>query len=290
MKKLSFIMFAGLLALCAFFNVSCLSTGASDPELFRGNSYKLTTISFQSDITIEDEDTALSFIENIPFEAIQNQIFEAYNVSIDAEIFNHDYLAENLKALVSTNKAQEEVILGWAVDNPEKEGKSTEELAGLIEGTAQMTILLYTTNDYYSGLSVLTTVYNNANEVLPYSYRDEYWTPVPVVADKDSAAILSFSKYIKPTYLVIDDQIVMYPAYANDNSAGNGAIYVDTTKDVIIITTVNDPGIMMLYDPVTFFNREIQGEYEAGKTYSVKHKVSDRLQKEWKVDFEFEEK
>lgn len=292
MKKTILTLAACLIAVCSFLSVSCVSTGASDPELFIGNTYKLTTITFRTDISVSNKEDALKYVENLPVEEIKQQIFDTYNITLDTTVFNHDYLSENLKAQVATNKAGQETNLGWIVEYPEYEGKTTEEVQALIDGTAQIVMNLYTMNSYSPGLTVLTGMYNNAKEVLPYAYTDKFWTPVPVTANKETAAILEFSKYIQPAYLIIDDQAVTYAAYSSANSAGNSSIYVDTDKEVKVNTIVNDPGIFMLYDPATFVNCIIEGEYEAGKTYSVKHKVTDRLQvqSKWKVEFEFEEK
>lgn len=292
MKKTTRIFAVFLIGLCALLNFSCTSTGISDPELFKGNTYTLKIIYFSTDISIEDKETALYFVENLPVQKIAEQIFDTYNITLDTQIFTHDYLSENLKAAVSTNEAGQQTIIGWNIENPDTEGKSVEEAAPFVNGMAKMVISLNTMGAYYNGLNVLTSMFNNANEVLPHLYSDAAWTPVPYKVNKDNAAVLEFSKYIEPSYLIIDDQIVIYSAYHSANSAGNSAVYVDTDKIVKIITKVKDPGIIMLYDPTTFINCEIEGEYKPGKTYSVKHKVTDRLkmQWEWKVNFEIEEK
>ena len=142
------------------------------------------------------------------------------------------------------------------------------------------------------GLTMLVSLINNHDEVMPYAYVDEYWAPVHVTADQATAAKVAFSNAIVPAYIVIDGKIIPYKAYAKDNSADKEGVYIDSGKKVEIVSTVNDPGVFMLYDPCTFYSQKMEATFEAGKTYSVKHKVTNRMAtiKNWKVEFSLDEK
>ncbi|MBO7582177.1 MAG: hypothetical protein J6T20_00080 [Treponema sp.] len=309
MKKNKLWLAAVCLAICAFMNISCASTNFAEPEKFQDQSYKLTSINFMSDISITSKDDAVIFFENFPVEALKSALLENYNIDLDENIFDKEKLADNLVALVSKKESGEETILGWSLSDPQarvadadeiiKKYKrnakiSEEDLAAINEvynHIATLDVKLFTQmSNTTKGLSMLVNLINNYNEVMPYAYVDEYWTPVHVIADKSTAAKVGFSSAIKPAYIIIDNQIITFAAYAKDNSADKEGVYIDSGKQVTIVTTVNDPGVFMLYDPVTFYSRKIETTFEANKTYSVKHKVTNRMStiSNWDVEFSFE--
>lgn len=311
MKKTPLWLAAVCIAFCAFMNISCASTPLADPQNFQNQTYKLTKVNFLSDIQVTTKAEALSFFENLPVENLKAQLLEKYNIELEADIFDKAKLADNLKALVSETKSGEETVLGWYLSDPDfkedtaneiikkykKNEKITEEdLAAVNEiynhiATVDVRVFAQQAN-YTKGLSMGVKLINNYNEIMPYAYTDEFWTPVSVIADKATAAKVSFSSAIKPAYLIIDGQIVIYAAYAKDNSADKEGVYIDSGKQVTIVSTVNDPGVIMLFDPCTFYSQKLEKTFEAGKAYSVKHKVTNRSAtiSNWKVEFSVEEK
>ena len=311
MKKNKLWFAAVCIAICAFMNISCASTNLAEPEKFQDQSYKLTSINFMSDISITSKADAVIFFENFPVESLQAALLEKYNIELDSNIFNKENLADNLVAMVSKTASGEETILGWSLSDPEarvaeadeiikkykkNEKISDEDLAAInaiYNHLATLDVKLYTQmSNATKGLSMMVTLINNYNELMPYAYVDEYWTPVHVIADKSTAAKVGFSSAIKPAYIIIDNQIIPFAAYAKDNSADKEGVYIDSGKQVTIVSTVNDPGVFMLYDPATFYSQKLETTFEAGKSYSVKHKVTNRTStiSNWKVEFSFEEK
>lgn len=311
MKKTPLWLAAACIAFCAFMNISCASTPLADPQNFQNQTYKVAKVNFLSDIQIYTKEDALSFFENLPVESLQAQLLEKYNIELEADLLDKAKLADNLQALVSTSKSGEETILGWYLSAPDfdedkaneiikkykKNEKITEEdLASVNEiynHIASINVRVTTQQTNYSkGLSMSVMLYNSSDEVMPHAYVDEFWTPVSVIADKATAAKVSFSSAIKPAYLIIDGQIVIYAAYAKDNSADKEGVYIDSGKQVTIVSTVNDPGVIMLFEPCTFYSQKLEKTFEAGKSYSVKHKVTNRSasMSNWKVEFSVEEK
>ena len=310
MKKIKLWFTAVCVAVCAFMNISCESTKVVNTEKFQNQTYKLSSINFYTDITLSSKSDALSFFENFPVETVKSELLEKYNIELDLNIFDKEKLADNLKAIVSKNKAGKETLLGWFLQDPESRVEnadeiikkykknaniSEEDMAAINEAynhIATIDVNLIINNTAFRGFTMVVNLKNNANEVMHYDYSDEFWAPVHVIADRNTAAKVRFSLYITPTYLIIDNNIIPYAAYAKDNSAEKEGIYIDADKKVTIISTVNDPGVFMLYDPATFYSTKMEATFETNKTYSVKHKVTNRMDmiSNWKVEFSFDEK
>ena len=311
MKKNKLWFASVCIAICAFMNISCASTNLAEPEKFQDQSYKLTSINFVSDISFTSKADALIYFENFPVDTLKAELLEKYNIELDENIFNKDTLADNLVALVSKSAAGEETVLGWSLSDPEARVADADEIIKKYKKNAKISEEdLAAINQVYNhiatldvrfftqmanttkGLSMFVNLINNFNEVMPYAYVDEYWTPVHVIADKSTAAKVSFSNAIKPAYIIIDNQIIPFAAYNKDNSADKEGVYIDSGKQVTIVSTVNDPGVFMLYDPVTFYSQKFEATFEPNATYTVKHKVGNRTStiSKWTVEFSVEEK
>ena len=85
---------------------------------------------------------------------------------------------------------------------------------------------------------------------------------------------------------------LLFIQHTLNNSADKEGVYIDSGKQITIVSTVNDPGVIMLFDPCTFYSQKLEKTFEAGKAYSVKHKVTNRSAtiSNWKVEFSVEEK
>lgn len=283
MKKISFIMIVSLLIISL---TSCVSTGFDKELLTKENvetldtkSFSLTAITLQSDINITDKKQALDIISKLPIEKIKSDLQETYGITLDTSFFQIKNLESEVGVLVS-DKGKSLDIWAWQHKTEEK----------IPSGIMTVGIRYYNINDPMM-LSVSTSLFDSVGTSLAHIYYENNWASGHTVADKRTAAIVKFAKHIAPDYIIAKDGVETYASYLQNNEAPDGGIYVDTNYPVTIVTTVADPGIFMILDPMTWINASINESYESGKTYTIKYDVdrSTFSKYDWKVNFSKEE-
>lgn len=283
MKKISFIMIVSLLIISL---TSCVSTGFDKELLTKENvetldtkSFSLTAITLQSDINITDKKQALDIISKLPIEKIKSDLQETYGITLDTSFFQIKNLESEVGVLVS-DKGKSLDIWAWQHKTEEK----------IPSGIMTVGIRYYNINDPMM-LSVSTSLFDSVGTSLAHIYYENNWASGHTVADKKTAAIVKFAKHIVPDYIIAKDGVETYASYLQNNEAPDGGIYVDTNNPVTIVTTVADPGIFMILDPMTWINASINESYESGKTYTIKYDVdrSTFSKYDWKVNFSKEE-
>ncbi len=283
-KKCGFIALVGMLSI---FLASCLSTGFGNTLLTKENAgtlasknFKLNYIYLVSDFSLTDKDVAVKIIENLPFEKVASDLSDNYELTLDTSLFSKDALSSEVTQPVSDKGA---ALRGWVWKNESEE-------AGAAAG---MTVVL---NAYNSStpvfISVKTTLTDSNGTVLDHVYGQGNWSSATTIADKENAAVINFGKHISPDFIYTDKGIETFSTYSENNKCAEGGVYVDTTYPVKISTTVSDPGVFMVVDPMTFFGAVIEDTYESGKTYTISYKIdrSTFSKYDWKVNFSKEEK
>ena len=283
MKKISFIMIVSLLIISL---TSCVSTGFDKELLTKENvetldtkSFSLTAITLQSDINITDKKQAVCILSHLPVEQIKLDLEETYGITLDTSFFQIKNLESEVGVLVS-DKGQSLDMWAWQHKTEEK----------IPSGIMNVGIRYYNINDPML-LSVSTSLFDSVGTSLAHIYYENNWASGHTVADKKTAAIVKFAKHIAPDYIIAKDGVETYASYLQNNEAPDGGIYVDTSYPVSIVTSVSDPGVFLVIDPMSWFNAPINETYESGKTYTLKYEVdrSTFSKYNWKVVFSKEE-
>lgn len=272
------------LAVIMIFSLSsCLSSDfgkdlltLENVETLDTKSFVLTDILIRTDFHLTEKSQALNILKKIPVDEIQTDLMDNYGITLDTSLFPKQLLDDSNVGTYVTDKGQATGLWTWQHKTEEK-----------MQSASMMVVInLYNqTNPMF--LSVSTSLYDSTGKKLTHVYGEENWASGHTTADKNTAAIVKFKKHISPDYIQTKNGIETYESYYQKNASLDGGIYVDTTYPVKISATVDDPGVFMLVEGVTFYDAIINETYEPNKTYIIEYKVNrDTFSKyNWKVEF-----
>ena len=263
MKKINVIILAGLMALslssCASTKINLIS--AENVETLDSKTFALSTINLRADFFLTEKEQVVNIIKNLPLEKIKDDLLNQYGITLDTAAFSTNDLDSKVGQYVS-NKGVKTGL--WTWESEKKENTPSASMSVVLK--------IYNTTDPMN-LSINTALTDSVSNSLNYVYYESNWSPITIIADKNTAATVKFAKHIIPDFVQTKNGIETYKSYYANNAAPDGSVYVDTTYPVIFNASVNDPGVFMAVDPMYFYNTKIKETYESGKSYTINYEV-----------------
>jgi hypothetical protein len=255
--------FNRLLAFCllAAFLSGCASIPKVQFDKLENRDFDLATVSFGTYVAMDGVKIADVFAK-LPVQDAVKQTAEKYGIAIHTDFFDgKENVANNIKQYqVVAEDGTVSYFPMWNVTSASKQSQQVSVSFNWVpEGE-------YLRADVRVSILEGDKVISSVTDYLAYSV----WFPVDAtIADKSTAAVLSYNKNIK--IVTINNEPL--GLYRKDNQEGPNGIYVPADTDQNILCYVEDPG-NLFYKAATFSNIRWKGKLDSGKRYTMDYKIN----------------
>lgn len=278
------------LTLSVFSLTSCLTTANTDNQSrknlierkiyqgsFKGKTLDLSEITFITNYPMVEQIDVDRYLTMVPLKEIQDTLYKRDGVILKNSLYVNGKINGKYSFKTEENKIM------WNLTS--NSGIKPESWCCVV-----MLGIDPENNNVKVGFNIVLFDENGQGAYTNFDTRK--WDLPRLTANRDSAAVVYFSKHIVPSYIITNKGVECFSTYKKDNAAPKGGIYIDPDASVKFLATVNDPGVFMILNETTYYNQEINKVYEKGKSYEIKHKlIRKSLNKsDWTVDILMEEK
>ena len=255
--------FNRLLSVCLL--VAILSGCASIPKVqfdkLTNRDFDLASVSFGTYVSLDGVKIADVFTK-LPVQDAVKQTAEKYGIVVHGDFFDSkENIAGNIKQYqVVAKDGTVSYLPFWNVSSESKQDQQVSvSFSWQPEGE-------YLRADVKVSILEGDKVKSSVTDYLAYSV----WSPVDAtIADKSTAAVLSYNKNIK--IVAINNEPL--GLYRKDNQESSNGIYVPADTDQNILCYVEDPG-NLFYKAATFSNIRWKGKLDSGKRYTMDYKIN----------------
>jgi hypothetical protein len=237
--------------------VSCVGGPQIKFDKLPSKEFVLTRIDFMTFVAIYSDNMDM-VMPKLPFREIADQIEASHGVRIDTSLFSEETISNNMKADTfkrndgytgSILNRQEKIVeipfYSVSFDTDKTQTVSFD----LGRGVTRPELYAIVTFRIWEGGEI--TAENRYTLFLPY------WSPAPVVADRNNAAVVRLGRLLSVMFVDYDPGILYYP----NNMAAERSFYVVPDVEHDIMCTYNG-GRGAVFDDCHW-----QGKLEAGKKY-----------------------
>ncbi len=231
----------------------CSSTSKVKFDDLNSKNFIVDSISLQSYTAIKQD--IPDFISSLPVSEVAGLLEAEYGINIDTDFFAD---GEKVKANIKQASANGNSLPIWNVnfetENPQRVSITFIRSPNTPKLQVSASLLVY-----------------DGDQVSQRTGKEFSldWSPYEVIADRETAAILTIGKHI--TVITANDE--NFTLYEKNNSAGKNAVYIPSGTEYDLLCKIDDPGVFMLFDPATITNIHWKGTLQAGKKYNLSYKM-----------------
>ncbi|MBR5580445.1 MAG: hypothetical protein IKW26_04000 [Treponema sp.] len=276
---------------------SCSTMKKIDFEKLETSEFILSSVSFDAfdlvgySLSYSDVDMIMNrlplddikiIMSQLPIDEIAHEAEVKYGVKIDTSFF-HDkelFLSSIKPDYSSSIKTDYTVSSYEQISVPHFK-------AELDTGDCQRISILFSRSatKEQMGVDVSLLIYDNTGSLVKKtSFNkkiDESFLSIPIVNRQNSAELVLSKRIFK----TLNIGIYKSSEYSKVNGDGEHTIYLEGGKEYFLSGLIEDPGVFMIYDPVTFYATWI-GTLESGKRYELDYKINRPfLKKHWNLEW-----
>lgn len=245
---------------------SCSTVKKIDFETLETSEFVLTSVSFYATVVVDSSlsgEDVKTIMSQLPVADIVQEVELKYGVRVDTSFFEDKELFASSIKVAKIERENGEVYhlpnFTSSLDTPARQTMSIS--------------FSRSPNNDMMGVGVSLMVHDETGEKLSEtSFNkkiDESFLFIPTV-DRQNSAELVLSKRISKASNV---GIYKLSAYSKINGDGENTIYLEGGKEYSLNCIVEDLGVFMIYDPVTFY-KSWTGTLETGKRYELDYKIN----------------